>query len=82
MYVHVKFVFVFQGSSDGESDDESAEEEEQELEHEENCARCGGDEGLVFCSTCPAAYHLDCHEPPLRHPPRYVAIINWSIYFI
>ncbi|XP_060064510.1 tyrosine-protein kinase BAZ1B-like [Ylistrum balloti] len=41
-----------------------------EIEHEENCAECGGDEGLIFCSECPTAYHLECHDPPLRHPPR------------
>ncbi|XP_021346334.1 tyrosine-protein kinase BAZ1B-like isoform X2 [Mizuhopecten yessoensis] len=41
-----------------------------EIEHEENCAECGGDEGLIFCAECPTAYHLECHDPPLRHPPR------------
>ncbi|KAL5007746.1 hypothetical protein ScPMuIL_016552 [Solemya velum] len=48
----------------GESDSE------EEIYHEGNCAECGGDEGLILCAECPQAYHLECHEPPLRHPPR------------
>lgn len=50
------------------------EEEEDEINHDEFCIECGGDEGLIFCSECPSAYHLDCHNPPLRREPRG----NWS----
>ncbi|KAJ8298926.1 hypothetical protein KUTeg_022986 [Tegillarca granosa] len=45
-------------------------EENEEIEHEEKCVECGGDEELIYCAECPAAYHLECHEPPLRRPPR------------
>merc|ERR1712128_42882 len=26
--------------------------------------------GLIFCSTCPAAYHSECHDPPLTSRAR------------
>ncbi|CAC5416850.1 BAZ1B [Mytilus coruscus] len=51
-----------------------SEDEEGDIKHEKNCIECGGDEGLIFCSDCPSAYHLDCHHPPLRREPRG----NWS----
>ncbi|KAL3841380.1 hypothetical protein ACJMK2_019534 [Sinanodonta woodiana] len=51
-------------------DSNSEGEDEDTDEHDENCHECGGDEGLIFCSECPSAYHLECHDPPLRHPPR------------
>ncbi|XP_055996600.1 tyrosine-protein kinase BAZ1B-like isoform X2 [Ostrea edulis] len=44
--------------------------DESEIEHEEKCVQCGHDENLIFCAKCPAAFHLECHEPPLRRPPR------------
>ncbi|VDI06875.1 bromodomain adjacent to zinc finger domain protein 1B [Mytilus galloprovincialis] len=47
-----------------------SEDEEGDIKHEKNCIECGGDEGLIFCSECPSAYHLDCHNPPLRREPR------------
>ncbi|XP_064634719.1 tyrosine-protein kinase BAZ1B-like [Lineus longissimus] len=60
------------GSSaeDASSDETVIDDDATEVEHEDNCAMCGGDEGLILCSTCPNAFHLDCHDPPLRHPPR------------
>ncbi|CAG2228165.1 BAZ1B [Mytilus edulis] len=45
-------------------------DEEGDIKDEKNCIECGGDEGLIFCSECPSAYHLDCHHPPLRREPR------------
>ncbi|XP_033752647.1 tyrosine-protein kinase BAZ1B-like isoform X2 [Pecten maximus] len=56
-------------TSDGYTSD-SNDSSSGDIEHEENCAECGGDEGLIFCAECPTAYHLECHDPPLRHPPR------------
>ncbi|KAH9510396.1 Tyrosine-protein kinase baz1b [Bulinus truncatus] len=48
-------------------------ESESEVEEEEKegaCRECGGKEKLIFCSKCPAAFHTQCHDPPMRHPPR------------
>jgi len=36
------------------------------------CMVCRGDTDVIVCSTCTSAFHLDCHQPPLRRPPRYV----------
>ncbi|CAG5121191.1 unnamed protein product, partial [Candidula unifasciata] len=51
-----------------DSDSEAGEEEEKE----DVCRECGGSEKLIVCSKCPAAFHTQCHDPPLRHPPRGV----------
>ncbi|XP_074660006.1 tyrosine-protein kinase BAZ1B-like [Tubulanus polymorphus] len=70
--------YVDRGSSnDGTSEEEKMEVEEPEYSNEENCTRCGGDEGLVSCSSCPRAFHLDCHIPALRHEPRK----GWSCQY-
>ena len=53
---------------------DSEEEPEEEDDHDTFCLECGGDEGLIPCSECKSAYHLDCHNPPLRREPRG----NWS----
>lgn len=53
-----------------DSNDEASDD--SEVEHEEKCVQCGHDENLILCAKCPAAYHLECHEPPLRRPPRGV----------
>ncbi|XP_055899439.1 tyrosine-protein kinase BAZ1B-like [Biomphalaria glabrata] len=47
-----------------------SESEADEEEREDACRECGGKEKLIFCSKCPAAFHTQCHDPPLRHPPR------------
>ena len=56
-------------------DDDASDEEESDgdggIIHEEFCAMCGGDEGLISCSTCVSAFHMDCHDPPLLREPRY-----------
>ncbi|CAL1535554.1 unnamed protein product [Lymnaea stagnalis] len=51
---------------------ESDSEAEEEEERNDACIECGGKEKLIFCSKCPAAFHTQCHDPPLRHPPRGV----------
>ncbi|ELT91900.1 hypothetical protein CAPTEDRAFT_216422 [Capitella teleta] len=53
-------------------DSNSEEEREVDIVHEQECTMCGGDEGLVNCSTCVCAFHLECHDPPLRHIPRSI----------
>ena len=55
---------------DGEDDDADDDDEEEEEPEDPECIVCGGDEGLARCSTCPSAFHYDCHNPPLRHAPR------------
>ncbi|XP_061178155.1 tyrosine-protein kinase BAZ1B-like isoform X1 [Saccostrea echinata] len=51
-----------------DSNDEASDE--SEIEHEDKCVQCGHDENLILCAKCPSAYHLECHDPPLRRPPR------------
>ena len=46
------------------------EKEKEKLVHEEKCVECGGSDELIACAECPSVYHLECHEPQLRHPPR------------
>ncbi|RUS86394.1 hypothetical protein EGW08_005844 [Elysia chlorotica] len=50
----------------------SATYSDSEEEKEEACRECGGRDKLIFCTKCPAAFHTQCHDPPLRHPPRFV----------
>ncbi|KAG1699613.1 Tyrosine-protein kinase BAZ1B [Nymphon striatum] len=58
-----------EGESDGDEDYYSSEEEEKQ------CQVCGGSgEDLISCSRCPAHFHCECHQPPLRNPPRFVPI--------
>ncbi|CAL8090834.1 unnamed protein product [Calicophoron daubneyi] len=41
------------------------------VKHDSVCLVCGdATADLVLCSNCPNAFHLSCHNPPLRHPPR------------
>ncbi|XP_053384171.1 tyrosine-protein kinase BAZ1B-like isoform X2 [Mercenaria mercenaria] len=55
---------------DSEDDEEIKEAKTKSIKHDETCLECGGDESLILCAECPSAYHLECHDPPLRHPPR------------
>ena len=38
--------------------------------HEEWCAVCDDGGDMILCDTCPKIYHLECHVPPLKEPPR------------
>ncbi len=40
--------------------------------HDEDaiCHICGGENDLIQCTQCQVYYHCQCHEPPLRCPPR------------
>ncbi|XP_059141416.1 tyrosine-protein kinase BAZ1B-like isoform X2 [Physella acuta] len=51
---------------------ESESEAEENEDKEDVCRECGGSDKLIFCTKCPAAFHTQCHNPPLRHPPRGV----------
>ncbi|XP_068214437.1 tyrosine-protein kinase BAZ1B-like isoform X2 [Palaemon carinicauda] len=37
-----------------------------EFKQEKICRVCERGIGLIFCSKCPAAYHSECHDPPLQ----------------
>jgi hypothetical protein len=56
---------------DSEDDAEIKEAKAKSIKHDEACLECGGDESLILCAECPSAYHLECHDPPLRRPPRF-----------
>lgn len=40
--------------------------EKKEKEKEKVCRICLRGLGLIFCCMCPAAYHSECHDPPLQ----------------
>ncbi|KAF7260202.1 hypothetical protein EG68_03654 [Paragonimus skrjabini miyazakii] len=41
------------------------------FKHDGNCLVCNESASdLILCSHCPNAFHLSCHNPPLRHSPR------------
>lgn len=53
------------------------EEEEDEMDQSNEstdddvlCCICGVDNDLIRCNQCCLYYHCQCHEPPLRCPPR------------
>merc|ERR1712029_1072305 len=43
---------------------------QEEIKQEDVCRVCVGRMSLIFCSTCPAAYHSECHDPPLTSRAR------------
>ncbi|KAL4225144.1 Tyrosine-protein kinase baz1b [Mactra antiquata] len=55
---------------DSDNDEEIKQAKTKSIQHDEACVECGGDESLILCAECPSVYHLECHDPPLRHPPR------------
>ena len=62
---------AFQDSESAGSEDEEVESNEEVVrEVDTECTVCGGDEGLISCSSCPSSFHIDCHNPPLRRMPR------------
>jgi len=67
-----EYVTDSKGRRDPKSDEEEEEEDEgiADIEHEEECTMCGGRDDLIPCSSCVSAFHMDCHDPPLRRPPR------------
>ena len=55
-------------------EEEAADEEEAETEtesvHNEQCPVCGEGGEVICCDTCPAVYHLECVNPPMKKVPR------------
>ncbi|XP_047498386.1 tyrosine-protein kinase BAZ1B-like isoform X1 [Penaeus chinensis] len=51
-------------SKNGQGDDEP--EVRGEIKQEKICRVCERGLGLIFCCKCPAAYHSECHDPPLQ----------------
>ncbi|CAF4211414.1 unnamed protein product, partial [Rotaria sp. Silwood2] len=49
---------------DNENDDNSADDEDHV------CSICSVENDLIQCTQCHQYYHCQCHEPPLRCPPR------------
>ena len=45
-------------------------EEPMQFRHEEWCAVCDDGGDMILCDTCPKIYHLECHVPLLKQPPR------------
>ncbi|XP_076045526.1 tyrosine-protein kinase BAZ1B-like isoform X2 [Oratosquilla oratoria] len=45
---------------------EEADMDGEEIQHEKECRVCYGAVGLIYCAGCPAAYHSECHNPPLQ----------------
>ena len=50
--------------------DSNADESDHTNEDENRCRICGIEENLIQCRQCRQYYHCQCHEPPLRCPPR------------
>ncbi|CAF3675363.1 unnamed protein product [Rotaria sp. Silwood1] len=58
---------------DNDDDDEEEEEKEEndDVEDEDHvCCICNVENDLIQCTQCHQYYHCQCHEPPLRCPPR------------
>eukprot|EP00116_Pleurobrachia_bachei_P005175 sb/3465437/ len=55
------------GESDNEGDDERTV---IETGNDDFCSVCEEAGELILCDKCPRAYHLFCHNPPLKRIPR------------
>lgn len=59
-----------------ESDEEETDASDNSgtEKHDEKCKACNvehsDEDPFVFCASCRAAFHWECHQPPLRHEPR------------
>lgn len=60
------------GEEEAEGEAGEGEEAESEVEsiHNETCPVCQEGGEVICCDTCPAVYHLECINPPLRKVPR------------
>lgn len=61
---------------------QNQEYDEVDDEKEKFCRVCGRGLGLIFCCKCPAAYHSECHNPPLQTRARLVlfpGMIEWNL---
>lgn len=57
------------------------DEGEEPCEKEKVCRVCLRGLGLIFCCMCPAAYHSECHDPPLQTRARWVLGRNQILLF-
>lgn len=60
------------GDRNNVSDSESDNDEDEDVADENDglCCVCDAEEDLIQCTQCHQYYHCQCHEPPLRCPPR------------
>ena len=42
-----------------------------DMKHDEWCAVCDDGGDMILCDTCPKIFHLACHVPALKRPPRF-----------
>ena len=63
------------GESDNEGDDERTV---METGNDDFCSVCQEAGELILCDKCPRAYHLFCHNPPLKRIPRLEMILLFS----
>ena len=47
--------------------------------HDDYCAVCDVGGELLMCDSCPRVYHLACHDPPLRHVPRFAWVCGTCV---
>ncbi|XP_071795447.1 tyrosine-protein kinase BAZ1B-like isoform X3 [Asterias amurensis] len=59
-----------ESDEESESNSDSNSDSDASYEHDEVCEVCHEGGELAMCARCPAAYHKDCHEPPMRNFPR------------
>jgi hypothetical protein len=57
--------------SDSDSDHDDDDDDDNSIADEDNvCSVCSVENDLIQCTQCHSYYHCQCHEPPLRCPPR------------
>ncbi|CAF3551700.1 unnamed protein product [Rotaria sordida] len=57
--------------TDSNTDNNDDDDNDNDIEDEEHiCSVCGVENDLIQCTQCHQFYHCQCHEPPLRCPPR------------
>ena len=57
--------------SNSDENDNDNDDDDNSIEDEDNvCSVCSGENDLIQCTQCHQYYHCQCHEPPLRCPPR------------
>ena len=69
---HQEDLSDFQSEQSADDDDDQAEQ--IDTNEETSCSVCGVDASdeneLIQCIQCRSLFHCQCHEPPLRCPPR------------
>jgi bromodomain adjacent to zinc finger domain protein 1B len=57
-------------SSQERNNDQLSDSDDDIQDEDAVCNICGGENDLIQCTQCQTYYHCQCHEPPLRCPPR------------